>query len=61
MRGAKPGDANNVRNEIIAYAPERMFAIRNRNAPSDAPFDVPTFQSLHTVVLFDDAGGGTRA
>ena len=59
VRGAQLGDPNNIRNEIIAYAPERMFAIRNRNAPSDAPFDVPTFQSLHTVVLFDDAGNGT--
>ena len=58
VRGAKLGDANNIRNEIIAYAPERMFAIRNRNAPSDAPFDVATFQSLHTVVLFDDEGSG---
>lgn len=56
--GAKLGDADNIRNEIIAYAPERMFAIRNRNAPSDAPFDVATFQSLHTVVLFDDEGNG---
>ena len=57
VRGAKLGDTNNIRNEIIAYAPERMFAIRNRNAPPDAPFDVGTFQSLHTVVLFDDEGG----
>ena len=58
---AKLGDADNIRNEIIAYAPQRMFAMRNRTAPSEAPFDVPTFQSLHTVVLFDDLGSaGTR-
>ena len=56
--GAKLGDANNIRNEIIAYAPERMFAIRNRHAPADAPFDVPAFQALHTVVWLDDAGDG---
>jgi hypothetical protein len=30
-----------------------MFAIRNVQAPPKAPFDVPTFQSLHTVVLVD--------
>ena len=58
LRGARLGDANNIRNEIIAFAPERMFAIRNRNVPSDAPFDAATFQSLHTVVLFDDVGNG---
>lgn len=58
---AKLGDADNIRNEIVAYAPQRMFAIRNRAAPRDAPFDVPTFQSLHTVVLFDGlADGRTR-
>jgi len=55
---ARLGAPGNIRNEIVAYAPERMFAIRNRQAPPDVPFDVPTFQSLHTVVLFDDLGGG---
>lgn len=58
---AKVGDPGNIRNEVIAYAPGRMFAIRNRQAPPDVPFDVKAFQSLHTVVLFDDLGsGGTR-
>ena len=55
---ARLGAPGNIRNEIIAYAPERMFALRNRQAPPDVPFDVPTFQSLHTVVLLDDLGGG---
>ncbi len=55
------GAPGNIRNEIIAYAPERMFALQNRQAPPDVPFDVPTFQSLRTVVLLDDLGGaGTR-
>lgn len=55
---AKLGDADNIRNEIVAYAPERMFAIRNRHAPRDVPFDVATFQSMQTVVLLDDLGNG---
>ena len=55
---ARLGAPGNIRNEIVAYAPERMFAIRNRQAPPDVPFDAPTFQSLHTVVLFDDLGSG---
>ena len=54
---ARIGEPGNIRNEIVAYAPERMFALRNRQAPPDVPFDVPTFQSLQTVVLFDDLGG----
>jgi len=54
---ASLGAPTNIRNEIVAYVPERMFAIRNRQAPPDAPFDVALFQSLHTVVLFDDLDG----
>ena len=50
---AAPGAQGNIRNEILAFAPQRMFAIRNVQAPPKAPFDVPTFQSLHTVVLVD--------
>jgi len=50
---AAPGAQGNIRNEIIAFAPQRMFAIRNVQAPPRTAFDVPTFQSLHTVVLVD--------
>ena len=50
---AAPGAHGNIRNEIIAFAPQRMFAIRNVQAPPRTAFDVPTFQSLHTVVLVD--------
>jgi len=50
---AAPGAPGNIRNEILAFAPQRMFAIRNVQAPPKAPFDVPTFQSLHTVVLVE--------
>jgi uncharacterized protein YndB with AHSA1/START domain len=49
--GAQAGAAGNIRNQIIAYLPQRMLAIRNVQAPPNAPFDVPAFQSLHTVVL----------
>ncbi len=46
----------NVRNQIVAYLPLRMFAIRNVQAPPNTTFDVPAFQSLHTVVMFDAHG-----
>lgn len=49
VRGA-PG---NIRNEIVAFAPPRMFAIRNVQAPPRTAFDVPTFQALHTVVFVE--------
>jgi uncharacterized protein YndB with AHSA1/START domain len=50
------GDPGNIRNEIVAYVPERMLAFRNVQAPPVTAFDVPTFQRLHTVVLFEPVG-----
>src|SRR3954454_16315586 len=34
---AKLGDADNIRNRIVAYIPERMLAQRNENAPASLP------------------------
>lgn len=53
---AKLGDRNNIRNAIVALVPQRMFAIRNVQAPEKAPFDAAAFQTLHTVVLFESRG-----
>jgi uncharacterized protein YndB with AHSA1/START domain len=50
---AAPGNPANIKNQIVAYLPARMFAIRNIQAPPNTAFDAPTFQSLHTVVLVD--------
>jgi len=54
------GSPGNIRNEIVAFVPLRMLAFRNREAPPDAPFDAPTFQSLHTVVTFEPGATATR-
>lgn len=53
---AQPGARANIRNEIVAYVPQRMLAIRNVQAPPNTPFDAATFQSLHTVVWLETAG-----
>jgi uncharacterized protein YndB with AHSA1/START domain len=50
------GAPGNIRNEIVAYVPERMLAIRNVQAPPNVPFDTAVFQSLHTVVLLEPVG-----
>jgi len=50
---AQAGAPENIRNQVLAYLPKRMFAIRNVQAPPKAAFDVPTFQSLHTIVLLE--------
>jgi uncharacterized protein YndB with AHSA1/START domain len=42
-----------IRNEIVAFVPRRMLAIRNVQAPPGTAFDAATFQRLHTVILFD--------
>ena len=50
---AQAGAPENIRNQILAYLPKRMFAIRNVQAPPKTAFDVATFQSMHTVVLVE--------
>ena len=50
---ALAGAPGNIRNEVLAFVPQRMFAIRNVQAPPRTAFDVPTFQSLHTVILVE--------
>jgi uncharacterized protein YndB with AHSA1/START domain len=54
---AKLGDRDNIRNEIVAIVPGRMFAIRNVQAPAKVPFDATTFQTLHTVVFVEPRSG----
>jgi hypothetical protein len=58
QRDARPGAPENIRNQIVAYLPQRMLAIRNVQVPPAPAFDVPTFQSLHTVVLLDPVDAG---
>ena len=58
---AQAGSPENIRNLVLAYLPKRMFAIRNVQAPPKAPFDVPTFQSMHTVVLVEPLTERTTA
>lgn len=57
----KIGAPGNIRNEIVAFVPERMLALRNTQAPPSTAFDAPTFQTLHTVIFLDAVGpGATR-
>jgi uncharacterized protein YndB with AHSA1/START domain len=53
------GAPGNIRNEIVAFVPQRMLAIRNTQAPPSTAFDAPTFQKMHTVIFFEPVTGGT--
>lgn len=48
---ARIGDRNNIRNEIIAYVPERLVVIRNVQAPSTLQY-AELFQRTVTVIEF---------
>jgi hypothetical protein len=56
---AKLGDADNIRNRIVAYIPERMLAQRNENAPASLP-GREKFGEIVTVIELEDAPGGTK-
>jgi uncharacterized protein YndB with AHSA1/START domain len=53
------GDPNTIVNEILAYDPERMLAIRIREAPATFPFR-NAMRSTWTVLYFAPAGDMTQ-
>jgi len=54
-RGATPGSADNIRNEIVAYVPGRMLAIRNVQAPPGFPH-AAEFAQTATVMELEPVG-----
>ena len=57
--GAKPGDPENVRNQILGYVPDRLLVIRNVQAPK-ALQGREAFARTVTMVSFEPVAGGTR-
>ena len=55
-RNGRIGAPGNIKNQIVAYVPHRMLAIRNVQAPAKTPFDQATFQKIHTVNFFETLG-----
>lgn len=54
---AKIGDPDNIRNRIVAYAPERMVVQKNENAPANLP-GREKFGEIATIIELADAGSG---
>lgn len=54
---AKFGDPENIKNQILAYEPERMMVFRNVQAPSALPGG-KQFGEIISVAQFEDAGPG---
>lgn len=53
------GDPNTIVNEILAYEPERMLALRIKQAPANFPFKNAMRQTW-TVIHFASAGSMTQ-
>ena len=54
---AKPGDPGNIKNQIVAYVPERLLVIRNVQAPPGFQ-NAEEFSKTVTVIEFEPAGVG---
>lgn len=54
----KIGDYDNIRNQIVAYVPERLLVFRNVHAPKDAPPDFALLPTIRTVIEIADLGKG---
>jgi uncharacterized protein YndB with AHSA1/START domain len=57
LADAKPGDPENIRQEIIAYVPGQLMVFRNTNAPRMLP-DREAFKKVVTILQVRDLGGG---
>lgn len=53
----KLGAPGNIQNEVLAYVPERMLAIRIKSTPPRFPHP-EVGKAVWTVIWFDDIGGG---
>jgi len=58
LPAAKIGDPDNIRNQIVAYVPERLLVIHNVHVPKGAPFKPEIIDKIRTVVELEDLGGG---
>ena len=57
---AQRGDANNIKNEVVAVEPERLLVFRNVQAPQGLP-GRDRIGKVVTSIRFEDApGGATR-
>lgn len=56
---ARPGDPDNIKNQILAYVPDRLLVIRNVQAPRSLP-GREAFARTVTIIELQPAAGGTR-
>jgi len=54
----KIGVSDNIKNEIVAYLPERLLAMRNVHVPKGAPFNPALIATIRTIFAFEDLGNG---
>lgn len=54
---AKPGDRDNIRNQIVTFIPDRLIVLKNVQAPTGFP-GVEVFQKTATVIEFEPLSGG---
>jgi len=54
----KIGDPENVRTRILVYLPRRLLVLQNEHVPAGGPIDPVAFNSVRTMIEFQDMGPG---
>lgn len=57
QRDAKPGDAGNIQNRIVAWLPGRLFVMQTVKTPDGFP-EPEAFKATVTIIAFDPIDGG---
>jgi uncharacterized protein YndB with AHSA1/START domain len=58
LLSSKIGDPDNIRNQIVAYVPERLLVIHNVHVPMRGPFKQEVIDKIRTVMELQDLGDG---
>lgn len=55
---SKIGNPDNIRNQIVAFLPERLLVLHNVHVPKRGPFKQDVIDKIRTVVQLEDLGDG---
>ena len=55
---SKIGDADNIRNRIVVYLPDKLLVFHNEHAPKNGPFKQEAIDKIRTMVELQDLGDG---
>jgi uncharacterized protein YndB with AHSA1/START domain len=58
LPSSKLGDADNIRNRIVVYLPNKLLVFHNEHVPQNGPFKQEAIDKIRTMIELQDLGDG---